>query len=457
VELRDYLVVLRRSWLIIVACTVIGAAVGMIVSLTTPTTYRASTQLFVAVQNTGAASDLALSTSFGRQAVTSYVTVIPTAIVLDPVIEELDLDGTSRDLAGRVSASAPRNSQVIEITVTDRSPSEAAQIANAVAASFADAVATQLERPAGTDASSKVRIESLAPATVPTDPAAPNGRLNVALGLLVGLAAGVGVAVLRAVLDTRVHTSADVEAVLEAPILGGVPFDPDSAKRPLIVQASPRDPRAEAFRRIRTNLQFLGSGDGPPVFVVTSASPAEGKTTTAANLALTLAEIGARVALIDADLRKPRVADLFALEGAVGLSDVLTGRAQLSQVMQPSGAGKLFLLPAGAIPPNPAELLGSKAMRGALRDLKQAFDYVLIDAPPALAVTDAAIVSRLATGVIVVAASGSTRTPALQNAATALAAVDARLLGVVLTKLPTKGPDSYGYGEYTYGVTRVPA
>jgi len=453
--LRDYVGLVRRSWLLILACTIIGGSVGAASAFLSPMLYQATTQLYVAVRNSGAAGDLAQSTNYARQAVTSYVRVIPTAIVLEPVIDDLGLDLTPRELAAQVSASAPLNTQLITVTVTDENPSEAAQLANAVGDSFANAVSARLEAPTGAELDSKVQVKTISAAKVPTQPSSPNLRLDLALGLLIGLAVGVGMAALRSVLDTRIRTVTDVESVIDAPILGGIPFDPDSAERPLVVQASPRDPRAEAFRRVRTNVQFLNLESGPPSFVVTSSAPAEGKSTTAANLALTLAETGMRVALVDADLRKPRVADNFNIEGGVGLSDVLAGRVPLSGAMQPWGRSKLFLLPAGTPPPNPAELLGSRAMWQTLEEMRRAFDYIIIDAPPLLAVTDAAVVSRLATGAILVAASGSTRKPQLTGAMKAIESADAKLLGVIITKLPTKGPDSTAYSQYTYGVTHA--
>lgn len=449
-QLSDYLALVRRNWLLIAALIVLGGSLGLLVAIATPARYESSTQQYVSVSNSGAAVDLAQSTSYARQAVTSYVGVVPTALVLSPVIGALDLDETVHDLAGRVTASAAPNSQLITITVTDADPNRAAQIANAVATSFADAVSDELERPVGVDSTSRVRVETVASARVPLAPSAPNLPLNVTLGLLLGLAVGIGGAALRTALDTRVHTAADVEAATGAPLLGGIAYDPDAAERPLIVHAAPRDPRAEAFRRLRTNLQFFATDAQPPVFVVTSAAPAEGKSTTTANTALTLAETGARVALIDADLRKPRVAEIFGIEGAVGLSDVLAGRVRLSDVIQPWGTGKLFLLPAGTIPPNAAELLGSAAMGRLLDELSSAFDYVLIDAPPLLAVTDAAVLARRTTGAILVAAAGSSRIPQLENAIKSLTNADARLLGAVITKVPTRGADSYGYGHYAY-------
>lgn len=455
VQLKDYLSLMRRSWLMILACTIIGGSIGAMWAMLSPAKYESTAQLYVSVRNSGGAGDLALSTAYARQAVTSYVLVIPTALVLDPVIADLGLDTTASALAGEVSASAPLNTQVITLIVTDGNPSRAAQLANAIATSFANVVTTQLEAPTGTQTESKVSVETISPAKVPTMPSSPKLSLDIALGLLIGLAVGIGLAVLRRLLDTRVHTITDVESVVDGPILGGIPFDSDAATRPLVVQALPRDPRSEAFRRLRTNVQFLKIDTGAPSFVITSSAAGEGKSTTAANLALTLAETGVRVVLVDADLRKPRVADNFRIEGGVGLSDVLVGRVTLSAAVQGWGRTKLFLLPAGTLPPNPAELLGSRQMWDTLEELRRAFDYIVIDAPPLLAVTDAAVVSRLATGAILVAASGSTRKPQLTHAVHAIAGADAKLLGTVITMLPTKGPDSAGYGQYTYGLKHV--
>lgn len=456
-DVRDYIALLRRSWLMIVACTVIAAAIGTAVALLTPPMYQATTQLYVSVRNTGAASDLAQSANYARLAVASYVQVVPTSLVLEPVIDEFQLDLTESELAEQVSASSSLNTQLISITVTDPNPSLTAQLANAIGASLAAVVPAELEPPAVAGEASKVRVETVAPALVPTSPSSPNLPLSVTLGALLGLALGVGLAVLRAVLDTRVHTVADVEETLETPILGGIPFDPASARRPLVVQDVPRGPHAEAFRAARTNLQFLTTAGQTPTFVVTSSAPAEGKSTTCVNLALVLAETGARVALVDADLRKPRVADLLGIEGGAGLSDVLAGRLPLSDAVRRWGDAGLFVVPAGTVPPNPAELLGSPAMQHVLDELRAVFDVILIDAPPLLAVTDAAVVTRLTTGAIMIAASGSSRKPSLENAAKVLASADARLLGAVMTKLPTSGPDSLAYGAYTYGVTHSSA
>jgi len=457
VELRDYLRVLHKNWTLIVVSTLAGVAVACGVSIATTPKYVSTTELYVSVQaaaDTGT-TDLVQGTSFARQAVASYVSVANSARVLEPVIKELDLKITPQQLAGRVTASAPLNTVLIDISVTDTDARQAAMIANAVGRNLADVVVNVLEKPAG-GGTSQVKIETVQPAFAAPKPSSPNVPLNLVLGLLVGLALGVAASVLRTVLDTRIHSAHDIELVTDKPMLGGISFDPDARRRPLVVHADPRSPRAESFRTLRTNLQFLDIEGSPRTFVITSSVPGEGKSTTAANLSISLAETGAKVALVDADLRLPRVEEYMGIEGAVGLTDVLIGRAELADVLQKWGRGMLFVLPSGMIPPNPSELLGSKPMANLLATLSADFDYVIIDAPPLLLVTDAAVVSKMAGGAILVVAAGRTRRQEISSAVRALDHSGSKLLGLIVTMLPTKGPDAYGYGTYAYGDSRAP-
>lgn len=449
-DLQDYIRILHKNWILIVTATLVGIGLGAAVSLTTAPTYQASTQLYVSVRTeSGATSDLTQGSTFARQVVTSYVSIVPTAIVLDPAIEELGLDATSEQLASKVSASSPLNTVLLDITVSDADPQRAADIANAVGRSVTDVAQTALD--ASGDGDSPVVLTTVQPAVTPASPVSPRVPMNLLLGALLGLAVGIGASVLRSVLDTRIHSLHDIEQITDKPMLGGIAFDPEAATRPLIVHADPRNPRAESFRALRTNLQFLQVGSGSRSFVVSSAGPGEGKTTTTANLAIALAETGARVALLDGDLRLPKVATYMGIEGGVGMTDVLIGKVELVDALQRWGRTQLYVLPAGKVPPNPSELLGSSAMDRLLEMLGEHFDYVLIDAPPLLLVTDAAVVSKKTKGVLLAAASGQTKKAALNAAVRTLDTAGAELLGVIITKLPTKGPDSYGYGEYSYG------
>ncbi len=455
-ELQDYLRIFRRSWVLILVITLLTTVAAAGWTLTRTPEYQSKSRLFVSVR-TGDASvgEMAQGTNFARQAVTSYVDVVNTSIVMDAVAEELGNGMTAGQISSRVSASSPTNSVLIDISATNSDPELAAEIANTTSSVFVDVITNQLEKPSeGSPA--RVQIDIVQPAAVPAAPISPNVPRNLTLGVLLGLMLGLGVAVLRSVLDVRVNGKQDVAHMTQIPILGGIIRDPKAAERPLLVQDDPRGPRAEAFRQLRTNLQFLKVEGNPHSFVITSAGAAEGKSTSAANLAIALAETGASVCLVDGDLRKPRVAELFGIEGGVGLTDVIIGRVTLDVALQAWGTtGQLYVLPSGHRPPNPSELLGSSEMEAILATLEDSFDYVIVDAPPVLVVTDAAVVSKGVGGVLMVVAAGKTKKPELQSALNTLSTIDARVLGIVLTMVPEKGPDSYGYATYTYGDVHV--
>lgn len=454
-ELSDYLHILRKNWLVIITITLLGILVAAGYSLTRTPQYQATSTVFVSTQSGDTVQELQQGNSFTQARITTYVGLVKQPYVLNPVINEFDLQMSPESLAGKVSATPDAlNSTLINITVTDPSPTTAANLANAIGASLASAVEMVETRP-GQDVS-PVKLTRTREAAAPRSPVSPNVPLNLALGALVGLALGVGAAVLRTVLDNRVRSPKDVENLTDRPIIGVIPFDPKARDRPLILEADPLNPRAEAFRSLRTNLQFLEM-DGGHTFVVTSSVASEGKSTTAINLAVALADAGKRVALIDADLRKPKVAEYLGIEGGAGLTDVLIGRARVADVMMPWGKRSLYVLPAGRIPPNPSELLGSKQMGQLLEALGREFDVVLCDAPPILPVTDAAVLSRTTTGAIVIVAAGKTSRHQLEGALDALGTVGAKVAGVTLTMVPTRGPDSYAYAYgYGYGAYGLP-
>nr|WP_243075697.1 polysaccharide biosynthesis tyrosine autokinase [Microbacterium sp. SS28] len=452
-ELTDYIRILRKSWLIIVLATILGVGVAAAYSLTRTPLYEAQSTVFVSSQAGGSIAELQQGSNFTQSRVTTYANLVTTPIVMNPVIAELDLGMTSIELSKAVTASSALNTTLITITVENPSAIAAADIANALGASLTAAVET-IETPNGAD-TSPVRLTRVKDAVPALSPSSPNVPLNLALGALVGLAIGIGIAVLRSVLDNRVRTPRDVEQITDRPLIGAIAFDPKAKDRPLIVHANPLSPLAESFRALRTNLQFLDMG-GRSSFVITSSVPSEGKSTTTINLAIALADSGRRVALLDTDLRKPKVADYLGIEGGVGLTDVLIGRARVGDVMLPWGGRSLYVLPAGKIPPNPSELLGSKHMHTLLEVLERDFDVVLCDAPPLLPVTDAAILAKSTSGAIVMASAGRTTRHQLESAIDALQTVDAKIAGIVMTMVPTRGPDSYAYG-YGYGYHEEPA
>ncbi|MCS5723239.1 polysaccharide biosynthesis tyrosine autokinase [Herbiconiux sp. CPCC 203407] len=446
-ELRDYIRVLQKGWIFIVTLTLLGVALGAAYSLLKTPEYQASSKVFVSVQSSGSVSDLTQGGSFVQNQVKSYADIVTTPVVLQPVIASLGLTGDVNKLARQVTASSPVDTVIVEISASDTDPRRAAEIANAVASSFQSTVAELV--PPNAEGIEPVKVTVLQQAVIPGSAYTPNVPLNIAFGGLIGLALGIAAAVLRETLDNRIHNERDVEAITDAPIIGGIAYDARTPQNPLIVKDDPRSPRAESFRTLRTNLQFVNVGESRS-FVVTSSIPGEGKSTSAANLAIVVALSGQRVLLVDADLRKPKVASYLGLEGAAGLTDVLVGRAQPNDVIQRWGETNLYVLPAGRIPPNPSELLGSKAMVALIASFENSFDTVLFDAPPLLPVTDAAILTNNTSGALLMVAAGRAHKAHVRGAITTLANVGAKVAGIVITMLPTKGPDSYGYGRYGY-------
>lgn len=452
-ELIYYLRVIRRNWTIICAFTILGLLASGGAALAVKPTYTAKTQLFVAIQSSGSVSELQQGNTFSQARVQSYVETAGTPAVLQPAIDTLGLEMSPAELSKSVTAAADLNTVIITISAQDTSPVQAAAIAQAVGNSLV-AIIKDLESPVS-GGPSPVKLSVVTPATAPTSPSAPNTRLYLGIGLVLGLAAGLAITLLKTALDTKVRGEADLRRISDVPLLGGVTFDSDATKKPLITQAPTQGPRAEAFRQIRTNLQFAHVSHESKAVLVTSSLPGEGKSTTATNLAIAMAQSGQTVALVDADLRRPSVNEYLGLDRNAGLTTALIGDADVNDLLQPWGDDDLYVLTSGQIPPNPSELLGSRAMKDLIIGLEQAFDAVIIDAPPLLPVTDAVVLAQQVGGVVLVIGASRVKTPDLQKSLDALAMVDADLLGAVMNLLPAKGPDSYSYGSYSSAATNT--
>ncbi len=321
--------------------------------------------------------------------------------------------------------------------------------------------------------SSDIRVVD--PAMVPTYPARPAKTRNIVLSFVIGLVGGIGLALLREYMDNTVKSPDDIEALVRLPSLAVVPaFSELNGDRPrskllkgassnghekrieLVAQHLPKSQMSEAFRALRTAL-LLSQADHPPqVILVTSALPREGKTTAAANLAVTLAQLGDRTLLIDADLRKPGIGRLLSLgSGNAGLSSYLAGVSSLDLVtIQHPAIPNLSAIPTGPLPPNPADLLSSHKLLEALAELRTKFKFIVIDSPPVMAATDAVILSVKADGVLLVVRSGETPKEAFTRTRDLLLSVKCHLLGVVLNAVDSTAPDyyySYRYYPYSEG------
>jgi len=289
-------------------------------------------------------------------------------------------------------------------------------------------------------------ISVFSPAEMPDSPVSPRTTVNVALGLAVGVMLAAGIAFLIEYLDDSLKSSEDVSRVLELSTIGNVARFPKGTKNPLVVLDAPRAPYAEAYRNLRTNLQFSLAVDSANALVVSSAEPGEGKTTTMANLAIAMAQMGKRVILVDADLRRPSLHQLFRVPPEPGLTDVFLQHQTVLQVVRETGQPGLHLLTCGKIPPNPAELLASAWMDQLIDALSKQYDMLLFDAPPILPVTDAVLLAAKTKHLLWVVFAGKTRADALRRAREALAQVDAKIVGVVLNRMAS----GRGYGYYYY-------
>ncbi|MBA3418183.1 MAG: polysaccharide biosynthesis tyrosine autokinase [Geodermatophilaceae bacterium] len=461
-DLRQYLHALRVHWRAVWVCLLLGVAVGGALTLTTTPVYAATSSVFISTSGSSPTETANVQAdTIAANRVPTYAKLLTGRNLAQRVINTTGVDMTPAELAGSISTEFIADISILDATVTDESPVRAQLLANAVAGEFVILV-KEIETPAEstlttetgeqitTTPTAPVKASRVETATLPGAPVAPSTTNNLALGAALGLLLGILIALLRHLLDNTVKTGKQVEEVTNAAVLGGVLFDPSIPEHPLTTDYSANSRTGESYRQIRTSLQFVSVDDPPRVMVVTSSVSGEGKSTTAINLALVLAHSGNRVVLVEADLRRPRVTRYMRLVSGVGLTNVLVGNAELSEVLQPWRDGKLTVLAAGPHPPNPSELLGSAQMGHVLAELREKNDYVIIDAPPLLPVTDAAVLSVLADGAVIVTRYGSTKREILRTAAESLQAIDARLIGTVLNMVVLKGAQAYGYG-YGYG------
>lgn len=460
---RSFLTMLRRRFRIVVAVfllSVIGTGVATSVA---SRSYTATAGVYFTVRTAESVDALAQGATFSQAQMASFATLAVTPKVLQPVADQLHLAGGAGALSGAVAVNVVSGTTVLDLSVKDRDPQQAARIANAVATQVSSVVEELApENPAQQQSSVKATV--VTPASVPGSASSPDVVLDMTAAVVLGLAFGILLAMGREALDTRVRDAAGLAQVTTRPLLGTLAALP-ARRRELVMAGDPHSPEAEAYRQLRTSLQFLSvagapegarTGGGARVLSVSSSLAAEGKSTTAANLAIALAETSARVLLVDADLRRPALAGLLGLEGAAGLTTVLLGRAQLGDVVQDWGTAGLQVLTSGPLPPNPTELVGSAAMRRLLQQLREEYHYVVLDSPPLLPVADGAVLAAGVDGTLLLANVRKVRRHQLSEALQALGRVDATVLGVVLNQVPRE-QRAYGYTASDGPVAGAPA
>ena len=456
-ELKQYWNLVLKNLSIVLVLSFLGASLGFFVALGTPKLYKAESQIFISTPTPSVdISALQQGSSFAQQRVISYSRVISGPATLVPVIEILGLKMSSSELARKIAASAPIGTVLINITVTDVSGIRAAAIANAVAVQFGETIKT-LELPQFGD-SAGVKSTMVRSAEVPGGPSTPNTKLNVTTGLFFGFIIACMIGVVRQIFDSSVKNANHLSG---RTLLSTIFFDPEAENSPLLTQIGKYSVRAESFRHLRTSLKFPTEQNNCEVIAVTSAFPGEGKTTTSINLAIAYAQTGVKVALVEADLRRPSFKKYFGVNSdhAIGLMEVLdrieSGKAikKYESFFQSFGDEDNCFewIASGVIPNNPAERLDSAAMSLFITGLKREYDIVIVDTPPALPVTDAAVLSAKVDSVIIVARAGVTKQSHILGVFEILDNLRAKTLGVVLNMVPQHARgEEYGYAYNRY-------
>lgn len=454
-EFGDYLIAIRRHWRGFGAIVLSAVALAAIVTLLMPREYTASASGMVQGRANSSVGEASIADVLAKSRAKSYVDVARSRAVAERVIESLDLPDNPSSLVGRVSVTQPVDTVLLQVSATGATPTAASQLADAWVNALAEQVKS-IEDPDG-DAVNAMRIVPLEAAAIPKAPSSPRPRINLLIGLLAGLALGLGFALLASRMDRRLRGPDDIEKAFDVTVAGAVPESSEIHRDkgdlvPIVVthDKARGSAIAESLLKLRTNLRYMHVDNPPRVIVVTSPLPGDGKSTVAANLAAAFAVGGSPTLLIDADLRRPVVAESFGLIEGVGLSNVLAGEAEIEDVIQSTGIPNLSVLASGTVPPNPSELLGSASMKKLLDRVAEE-SIVILDAPPLLPVTDGAVLTANSDGALVVITQNKTEDRQLAGCLSQLEAVHGTTLGVVINKVSkSAGKSGYYGGHYGY-------
>lgn len=437
-EFRDYLRMVKRGWPAIFLITAFFVAASVAYLVVSPKTYQARAVVYVSARGPQSIGDLQQGSQFVGDLVTTYAEIADSAVVLEPVSQDLDQAVSVDELSQILTSTVRPNTNLIDLQVDADSPAKAQQVANAVAATM-KRVIPRLES-GGSVRSSRptVRIEHVEQAKLPAGPISPDRQEIMALGLIVGLTLGLGLTILVQSMGRRIRRVHDVRRVTDLPLLGAIPQRGLRERGSLIARDSRNSAAVEAFRTLRTNLRFLNPS-ARRVVLITSTVEDSQEPDVAANIAWSLADSGFRVAVVDADLRHPRLAKVFAEAGSIGLADVLGARVSATDALQDGGHPRLSVLSAGTASPNGNELLGSRAMRDLLDELARTFDFVVVRAPALLSDSDAAVLAVSADLTVLGVVLGRTKSTELAAALTALGTVGVEPAGIIMTRAPHAG------------------
>lgn len=435
--IADYLRIAARHWLTMVGTTAAALALASLWLHLSPTLYRSTVTLFFSATSPGNTGDAYQGNLLASDRVPSYAELATREVFAHQVIDTLHLRMDAEALSHRVEATVHSDTVLLELRVADTDPERARLLTQTMAEHITELVA-QLEKPGPTDVS-PIKATIIENASLPRSPYSPQPARALTLAAALGIMLGFGIVIMRELLDKSVKTEEQVEQVAGVGVMARVPHDSRARRHPVVTATAPQRGRVEAFRVLRTNLHFADLEHQDGVYVVTGSARGEGTTTTAANLALAMAEAGQKVLLLDADLRLPAVAKLLALESPVGLATVLARDVPIEKAVQVyPPMPNLSVLAGGPVPPNPSELLASPKMTALLSAARATYDAVVVDTSPVLPVTDAALLAAQADGTLMVLRYGKTPQEDLHRSMSRLDAVGGRCVGVVLNMVPRR-------------------
>ncbi|GAA4422102.1 hypothetical protein GCM10023169_16020 [Georgenia halophila] len=450
----EYLVLLQRRWRIWVSAVLIGVLVALTLNLLAEKQYTAMATSFVTVAEVDPAGsgEIFQGSQFAVQRMASYSALSSSPAVLDSVIEELDLDVSTRGLRQMIDVTSPAGSVLLEVSVQDTDPQRSALIANEVSHQLG-AMIEELETPRGL-AASTVKVTMTKPADVPVTPSSPRAVLNLLLGVVAGGSIGLVIALLRHHFDRRVKTVDDIRDVTGVMPLGST-VGSKPVERDRLAAMNYRSPEAERYRSIKATLKLTDADQEASHFAVATPT-GEDETHVAANLAISWALTGAKVCLVDANLRHPTISQAFSIDTTVGLSDVLVGDVGLDTALTSREEWGVTILPAGYLPLDPADLLGSQEMELLIADLRSRFDVVIYSAGAMLDVSDAIVVARALDGVVLVVRAGKTTMEQLEACLETGRETRLTLLGTVRAGVGRRDPAARRVRAVTGDVHRTP-
>lgn len=455
-DLRELIQVLRVRWKIIAVAVLVGlAGAGIFTFVTYEPEYETSATLIAMIREgriDELREEIVYDVGLSRQMVETFEELARSRMILEVVLGNLNLSGGSggmsyESLKDKIEVSQVRETEILEIIVTDTVPTRAYMVANEVADVFIDKAMEIM------DVNNIYLVDA---AERPASPVGPNYPLNMGIGLVLGLMAGVGIAFLRESLDDTLKDPDKVQGALNTTALGMVPtFEVDKTAETnygiLVTFEEPNSTVSETYRSIRNNIKFATLDNPAQNFVVTSPTPAGGKTVTLANLGVMFAQAGYSVLLVDADMRRPSLHKEFNFLNSRGLTSLLSDEnLTLDDVVKRTLVNNLYVLPSGPLPPNPAELLGSEKMERLAGVLAQRFDFIFYDTPPLAAVIDATALSAYVDGGVLIFKYGVSTYKEAQFAVEQLRLSKINLIGFVLNEVPQKSQGYYYYYKYGY-------